>query len=240
MLGPLNIKSIVDIGCGRGHSSKYFLDQGARKEISSLHDESDVFRAIADDVTFIVDVAENKTLMKAPLAILCARSPYFLAALTGEMKEAKTKQFEIPDTRAPVMKEVLRFLCTNQCSAGVLYDDDEKMTTTFPKTSFLVCELLAASARYQVQGLKCACEQTLSRRMCILSAAETLRIADMLDCTPLKRCAMEFIVDHAEEVSKTKSYLDISVELMSELFLISSKRATGGGVKLVGYPPGYY
>lgn len=30
MLGPLAVKSFIDVGCGRGYSSKYFLDRGAR------------------------------------------------------------------------------------------------------------------------------------------------------------------------------------------------------------------
>ena len=30
MLGPLAVKSFIDIGCGRGYTSKYFLDNGAR------------------------------------------------------------------------------------------------------------------------------------------------------------------------------------------------------------------
>ena len=30
MMGPLAVKSFIDVGCGRGFSSKYFLDNGAR------------------------------------------------------------------------------------------------------------------------------------------------------------------------------------------------------------------
>ena len=30
MLGPLAIKSVVDVGCGRGHSTNYFLKKGAK------------------------------------------------------------------------------------------------------------------------------------------------------------------------------------------------------------------
>jgi len=30
MLGPLAIKSVVDVGCGRGHSTSYFMKKGAK------------------------------------------------------------------------------------------------------------------------------------------------------------------------------------------------------------------
>ena len=30
MLGPWAVKSFIDVGCGRGYTSKYFLDNGAR------------------------------------------------------------------------------------------------------------------------------------------------------------------------------------------------------------------
>ena len=30
MLGPLAIKSIVDVGCGRGHSTNFFMNSGAK------------------------------------------------------------------------------------------------------------------------------------------------------------------------------------------------------------------
>jgi len=30
MLGPLAVLSMVDVGCGIGHSAKYFLDLGAK------------------------------------------------------------------------------------------------------------------------------------------------------------------------------------------------------------------
>ncbi len=30
MLGPMAVRSFIDVGCGRGFSSKYFLDNGAK------------------------------------------------------------------------------------------------------------------------------------------------------------------------------------------------------------------
>jgi hypothetical protein len=31
MLGPLTMKSVIDIGCGRGYSAKYFKDNGKKR-----------------------------------------------------------------------------------------------------------------------------------------------------------------------------------------------------------------
>ena len=86
--------------------------------------------------------------------ILSARSPVFSRMLQSEMKEKASGVVDLTDTRPEVVKELLKFIYSGTC-----YNDKEEE----PEPGVdIVCELLEAADKYELEHLKKMCEYTLS------------------------------------------------------------------------------
>ena len=99
--------------------------------------------------------------------ILSARSPVFNRMLLSEMKEKASGVVDLTDTRPEVVKELLKFIYTGTC----YIDADEE-----PEPGLeIVCELLEAADKYELEHLKKMCEYTLSSSLTAENSIQVCR-----------------------------------------------------------------
>ena len=97
---------------GAANSTNMEKQHSLARDVALLHENEDF-----SDCTFIVK--SSRTRIPAHKAIVTARSPVFCAMLLSGMLETTSAEIEVPFSKT-VTKELLRFLYTDRCSAGVL------------------------------------------------------------------------------------------------------------------------
>jgi speckle-type POZ protein len=110
---------------------------------------------------FELKCSDGKVL-KAHKVILVARSPVFHAILLNDMKEAQQGFAEVFDFDSTVMKEVLRFIYSNQVE-GL-----EKISN----------RLIFAAEKFQLEGLKEMCIDNIVANLSPKNVLRCLRLAD--------------------------------------------------------------
>lgn len=115
------------------------------------------------DVTFKV---ENKEI-QAHKVILAARSPVFKKMFAAKMKEAQTNKVTISDISSDTFEEMLRYIYTGKTS---------EMFST------VAMELLGASHKYEIRGLKKLCEAEISRNLTEENAGAVFKLAKLYEC----------------------------------------------------------
>jgi len=144
-------------------------------------------RRDGSDVTLraeVQDESETAEPLHAHRVLLAARSPVFRQMFFGATHMAETA----PDAEvclsgmdAPTARRFLEFLYTGKACPTAWADDD------------VVCHLLSAGHKYEVESLVEAC---ITRLCCTLdeeNAAERLMMADLLDVQKLRDEALEYI-----------------------------------------------
>ncbi|XBI04730.1 hypothetical protein VPH35_132977 [Triticum aestivum] len=162
------------------------------------------------DVTF--EVGGDK--LAAHRCVLAARSKVFMAQLFGPMKEttAQTGVIHIKDMEASVFRALLSFIYTD--SFPFMEEDNGQEVEASENEMSRVGEqgqeeeedvienviwlqwlqnLLVAADRYDVQRLKCICEEQLSEHICVRMVMSTLALAEQHHCQGLKEACFKFI-----------------------------------------------
>ncbi|CAL4898706.1 unnamed protein product [Urochloa decumbens] len=157
------------------------------------------------DVT--VDVGGGEVTFDAHGWLLAERSPVLkaeleLLALNSKKSSAGAqRRIEIKGVDPKVFKAVLHYMYTNAVPEMEEDDGDDAMA--------MAQGLLAAADRFKVDGLKLACEETLSKRIDVSTAAGILAVAEQHGCGALKTACLEFLMARPENlkaVMETEGY----------------------------------
>ncbi|XP_034586747.1 BTB/POZ and MATH domain-containing protein 1 [Setaria viridis] len=154
--------------------------------------------------------------------LLAARSPVLeaelLAASSKEKKSAAGaahRRIEIQGVDPKVFKAVLHYMYTD--ALPEIEEEEDAMA--------MAQGLLAAADRFKLDRLKLVCEETLSRRIDVSTAAGTLAVAEQHGCGALKAACLEFMarprnlaaVMETEGYDKAKAV--IASVVLTEVFL---------------------
>ncbi|XP_012728266.2 kelch-like protein 10 isoform X1 [Fundulus heteroclitus] len=133
--------------------------------------------------------------------VLCEPSTYFRALFLSE-QSAGQQVYSFPDVSRHVMELILEYAYT---SSVVVTEDN-------------VAELLAAAARFGVEGLIQACCDFLQGKLCSKNCINTWKLADHYNFRNLKEAAYLYILQHFEEVVDVcADFLQLSVEQLADL-----------------------
>lgn len=145
-----------------------------------------------------------------------------------EMTEARSDRVEINDVEPEVMKELLRFMYTDNA----------------PNLDRMADELLAAADKYQLDrlkvredlvsayvmsGFKGMCEQALHASLTTENACETLILADMHSAEQLKVQSIEYLNLHANEVMESdgwKQLVESYPALLAQVYKVLATQQT--------------
>ena len=154
------------------------------------------------DVTLICDGER----IPSHKAILAARSDYFRAMfMQAESLEAQTKEVEIKDMKADVLRRVLQTMFTDDYGAVVTRNGAR--------------ELLTAADRLLFPLLKVACEEALIRDIKLENATDVLRFATDNNAELVRDAAAKFIRSHlAQILGDTDASLATQPELLEMVF----------------------
>lgn len=103
-------------------------------------------------------------VLKTHKFVLAARSPVFHAMLSNDMKEAKEGSAEVPDFNSITMKEVLRFMYCNKVN----------------KIKKIVRDLIFAAEKYEMEGLKKMCIESLIASLTTENVLQSLLLAERI------------------------------------------------------------
>ncbi|XP_064540349.1 speckle-type POZ protein-like [Drosophila montana] len=139
------------------------------------------------DVTIVTGDGQK---IKAHRLILSARSPVFMAMFKHPSKENELGCITIPDFNYNVIREMLRFIYTDQK----------------PNMADIIEELLAAADKYCLDRLKAMCADFLLSSLSAENAAKLLKLADLYNMEYLKSRAVEFIKKNIDVVWETPEW----------------------------------
>ncbi|CAN6352003.1 unnamed protein product [Urochloa humidicola] len=187
------------------------------------------------DVT--VDVGGGEATFDAHGWLLAWHSPVFRSELRAAAAAASNskksgggggghRRIEIKGVEPKVFEAVLRYMYTNALpEMKVEGSGDGAMAMAAAKG------LIAAADRLKMEGLKMRCEEALSRRIDVGTAAGTLAVAEQHGCRALKAACVEFLsrpekmkaVMETEGYEKVKAIVyPIVVEIAVKQWLASS------------------
>ncbi|CAL4891709.1 unnamed protein product [Urochloa decumbens] len=140
--------------------------------------------------------------------VLADRSPVFkaelelLAASNSTKPAAARRRIEVKGMEPKVFDAVLRYMYTNALPEMKQEDgDDDAMA--------MAQGLLAAADRFKIEKLKLTCEETLSGRIDVSTAAGILAVAEQHGCGVLKAACVEFLMSRPQNlkaVMETEGY----------------------------------
>jgi len=158
------------------------------------------------DVVIRYDAGERKVHK----AILLARSEVFRRMFSHDMTESINGKIDLPDADAALVDVFLHFLYAGHLPPR--QEDEQKED---------VClRLLPLAKKYEVATLVAYCSTHLFSGLCAANAAELLRVADMLNVTPLKQQALAFITSSADTlktVQDTTGFELLDKDLVKEI-----------------------
>lgn len=167
------------------------LHTSASKDLNNRIKEFDSFEKLLNNNAFsdiTLQVSEKE--FHVHKVILANRSPVFEAMLNHDMKEKQEGIIQIKDVSFEVFQEVLRFMYTGRV------DQIEKIAN----------ELLIAADKYDVEGLKAMCEETLCKSLNIDNVLEYLKFSDLYKANILQAESIKFIVSHAKEITQKPGF----------------------------------
>lgn len=125
--------------------------------------------------------------------ILSARSKVFRAMFEHNMEANKENSTAMTDISAEVLKELLRYIYTDQV------ENLEKVAK----------DLMIASDLYGVVQCKIMCEKVICNALTVDNALDLLVIADYHNAQYLKEETIRFILNNARDIVNTPSYQNI-------------------------------
>lgn len=134
--------------------------------------------------------------------VLSARSPVFSSMFQSDMKEKHDNAVIIKDIDYDALQEMLRFMYSAKVE----------------NLGELAGAVLAAAEKYQVDGLKDACETYLFKNMGIYNAVEIYSLCCKYNMDELKGFVSTFIRFHAKGVSDSIAFKDMEKDdLVNEI-----------------------
>lgn len=128
-------------------------------------------------------------------AVLLVNSTYFTKLLAKEPKRNCENIIDIEGIDFSVVKHMVNFL-----NSGILRCDDFEM----------VCSLYRTALKYQIDKLLDACSELLVFKLDIKTVIRILVLSNMSVCNvELKKKALMFFKDHAENVLATEEWCDL-------------------------------
>ncbi|KAL6842306.1 hypothetical protein ACP4OV_027954 [Aristida adscensionis] len=181
--------------------ASYFVDEVAPPDL----DVSEALATLLEtkegaDVTFIVE----GEVFAAHATVLAMSSSVFRAELFGPYKEGgdqRQAHIAIDDMQAAVFRGLLQFIYTGDVE-DIGGDDGDGRQQEILK------HLLVAADRYDVQGLKLACERLLCESLGVDNVAAMFALADRHSCGRLQDACVEFVAcsDKLCDVVASKGY----------------------------------
>ncbi len=144
---------------------------------------------LLSDVVFIVD---GHTVYAHKLMLV--RCNYFRAMLTGSMMESKLSTIHLEDVSYSIFLSILEYLYTDKLDIEV----ESAM------------ELFAAADLFGIPRLQGMCERTILQSIHPENAATIFHAADEHSATMLRSKALNFILKHFEQVSKSQAFEEMA------------------------------
>jgi speckle-type POZ protein len=161
------------------------------------------------DVNFIVKGQE----VKAHSAIVVSGSPVMAAMFeTGKFKESLTKKVEIKDIEPSTFRQMLRYLYTGETPKLEWTNQTEL--------------LFLAADKYQIDGLKKICEESLVDNLCLRNAVHLLVLADLHYATKLLEGSLNCLKKNKKDIWDRTEWKQL-MENYPELFFRASQRIFG-------------
>ena len=169
---------------------------------SILHDLQRNYDDIAQSGNIQIITERKNETVALHKDILMLRSPVFKAMFDNNMTESSTNQIQIPDFDSITIKRMVEFLYKDTFTDidGTSYED--------------FISLLAISNKYEVNSLKEASVQYLSKKITVDNVAEMRYSALLYDSSPLLNACLLFVRQHVHQLFKDdNSFLSKCVEL---------------------------
>ncbi|XP_065204070.1 speckle-type POZ protein-like [Planococcus citri] len=141
---------------------------------------SDLERIRVDEDFSDVTISVKGKNYPAHKLILAARSSVFKAMFKNDMQESQTNHITITDMEQEIFEEMLQYIYTGK----------------MPNLHEWAFELLPAADKYDLEGLKNACERLLLTKISAENACKILVLADMHNAEELKAHALRFIKEN--------------------------------------------
>ena len=122
-------------------------------------------------------------------AVLAARSPVFSAMFQHNMTEARTHEVDIPDLAPLTVHLMLEYIYGGAFRHNSATED-----------------LLPAADKYELTGLKGACEVSLSRGINLANCLDLLILADTHSAAQLQNSCLKFIVKNLSKIMSSLSW----------------------------------
>uniref|UniRef100_A0A0N5BS25 BTB domain-containing protein n=1 Tax=Strongyloides papillosus TaxID=174720 RepID=A0A0N5BS25_STREA len=146
--------------------------------------------------------------IKVHKAVLAARSPVFCKLFKNTFEKSRTNFIEIKDFRVEVVREMLRYIYTDEVS------DIQNMAN----------EIFEIANKYELQKLKSIAEKCLCSDLNIENVCERFLLSEAYSSVELKEMVQKFIIDNVENIIKTKKWdrlIKSHPSLLEGLFLKS-------------------
>lgn len=151
-------------------------------------------------------VSADKRKFHVHKGILATRSPVFETMLVRDGIEKDESIVNVDDINYDVLLEVMRFIYSGKVN------DMEK----------ILFELLAAAEKFNIEGLKLMCEETMAEKLDEKNAIEYLIKAEKNNAEFLKMKVLKFIAVNLQSVVKTPEFKSLGIshhDLMYEVVM---------------------
>ncbi|ELR17918.1 BTB/POZ domain containing protein [Acanthamoeba castellanii str. Neff] len=159
------------------------------------------------DVTFVVEGRK----VPAHRFILQVRSEHFRAMFSNGLKESRDSEVVLHDTDYVPFMACLEFIYSGQVK--------------IPDPDFAI-ELIGEANKLQLVRLKALCEDLISKNIDIENAAYVYQVGSYHAVPRLRSIALDFVVTNFDQVSKTKSFLELDRTLLLEVMQEACKLVT--------------
>ena len=162
----------------------------------------DLTPALKDDTYSDCILVCGEETFKAHKLILATRSSVFRAMFDSDMIEGRESRVVVKDLEVPVVKGMLKYLYSNQV--------EEEISSG----------LLEAAEKYDLQGLKSACEGILKKSITKANAVDILNMADLFRAEELKKASIQFFIENRNDMEINLKSLSakLNPELLERVF----------------------
>jgi len=159
-------------------------------------------------------------------AVLAARSDYFKTLFEGSFQEGKNPTLHLGEIDLPTLRAVLNYIYTNritlQLNGSGIVDDTE-----FAISSDSIVDVLMASGRFLLSGLRQRIERELELNLNLDIVTDLLLVSEIAQSPKLKKACLQMIGKNQDQLKALPEYAQFtkvaSPTLMSELDQIFSK-----------------
>lgn len=180
---------------GQPLAAVYERDKVHAQGLMNLSVQLEALLQTGDHTDVIIKVNDDQ--LRVHSLILMARSNVFASMLTLPMREATERTVIINDLTTTAVNSMITFMYSGRIDEGLLQSDSDLLG------------ILEAAHRYDVQSLVSLCVQSLCARLKVETAAEYLRVADIIGHKDLKAQCVEFIHLHLAEVQASSGYTQL-------------------------------